>query len=395
VKRSLSILLAALLMMLPLLCAHAETLVMGTPETVARNYELQINGMELKDEWFGNSSETHKYLAIAVTYINRRTETVDLNAVLSATATYETDYVFAADLDFPNTGLEPLVTVSGYLLFRLPNLVAAADPSALTLQITCGDTAYTLAAEYRKISSDSLAAQYFDTPLDAALYYLDRFKNADFEGALSACGYGAISEAYDLAAMMKRVKGYFFTVSMTLPSSYDRYVFLNRICKEREFASVTSNLAKSLLLGPDFDVMQTIPLKDNLIQVSESRSLTIDEYIALLDPVRLKTLDVEYVFQQNSESWNSLRNQANFALTGKINGFGSPKELVAVFRFEGNRYLQTFTVGKFADGWAIYDLYAAFTGIDWYGNAILVSETDLNTYLTSSDYLTLYQQPER
>ena len=124
-RKLFTCLLALLLAAFPAL--GEETLETAT-ETHSAGLAVEVTGMALLDEWDGETSQTHVFLAVYATLTNWNAETLTLANALRAELSYEGAYVFEAELAFPVEEMEQLVRVDGALVFRIPTMVAEAAP---------------------------------------------------------------------------------------------------------------------------------------------------------------------------------------------------------------------------------------------------------------------------
>ena len=90
-KKLLICLLALMLAAFPALAMDVAT----------AGLQVDVTGMELLDEYQGQTDLTHVYLAVYASLTNWHTQTVRLADALGAELTYAGIYTFAAELDFP------------------------------------------------------------------------------------------------------------------------------------------------------------------------------------------------------------------------------------------------------------------------------------------------------
>ena len=177
-KKLLICLLALLLAAFPALAMYAAT----------AGLQVDVTGMELLDEYQGQTDLTHVYLAVYTSLTNWHTQTVRLADALGAELTYAGIYTFAAELDFPVEELEQLARIDGALVFRIPTLVAEAAPEGLAMTLTVEGEAVpqSVALEgYRPAYGGSLEGPGYDSPEEAVTAYLEAMKNGDARGMLS------------------------------------------------------------------------------------------------------------------------------------------------------------------------------------------------------------------
>ena len=73
--------------------------------------------------------------------------------------------------------------------------------------VFCGECGTKLREEAAEIASDRYEGNGFDTPEDAALYYVAGLKNLDLEQMLSAFAWETQADRFDFKAMLTRIRG--------------------------------------------------------------------------------------------------------------------------------------------------------------------------------------------
>lgn len=117
---------------------------------------------------------THRWIAVGLQIVNYQKDELDLQDVLSATLSYGGKYLFETGPVFTPQVLKPLVRSTGYLVFRVPNLVAEAELIEPTISIDCAGTNYKLKLMYRSASPGGPGDRlFFDEPQEAALYFME------------------------------------------------------------------------------------------------------------------------------------------------------------------------------------------------------------------------------
>lgn len=203
-RKLLVCLLALLLAALPAL--GEETLETAT-ETHSAGLAVEVTGMALLDEWDGETSQTHVFLAVYATLTNWNAETLTLANALRAELSYEGAYVFEAELAFPVEEMEQLVRVDGALVFRIPTMVAEAAPEGLKLTIYVDGQAIAqkiaLEGGYSPTRTGNFEGAGFDSPEDAALAYLEALQNGDVAGMLSTFAIETYVDSLDVQAYLE------------------------------------------------------------------------------------------------------------------------------------------------------------------------------------------------
>ena len=218
-KKLLICLLALMLAAFPALAMDVAT----------AGLQVDVTGMELLDEYQGQTDLTHVYLAVYTSLTNWNPRTVRLADALGAELTYEGIYTFAAELDFPVEELEQLARIDGALVFRIPSLVAEAAPEGLAMTLTVEGEAVrqSVALEgYRSAYGDSLEGPGYDSPEEAVTAYLEAMKKGDARGMLSTFAIETYVAEMDAQAYLERL-GVFqpsYEIRMPLGGDYQRQV---------------------------------------------------------------------------------------------------------------------------------------------------------------------------
>ena len=211
--------------LLALLLAAVPALAM---DVATAGLQVDVTGMEILDEYQGQTDLTHVYLAVYASLTNWHTQTVRLADALGAELTYAGIYTFAAELDFPVEELEQLARIDGALVFRIPTLVAEAAPEGLAMTLTVEGAAVrqSVALEgYHPIYKGSLEGPGYDSPEEAVTAYLEAMKNGDARGMLSTFAIETYVAEMDAQAYLERLRSFSPTTgSMPLGGDYQRQV---------------------------------------------------------------------------------------------------------------------------------------------------------------------------
>ena len=215
-KKLLICLLALMLAAFPALAMDVAT----------AGLQVDVTGMELLDEYQGQTDLTHVYLAVYASLTNWHTQTVRLADALGAELTYAGIYTYAAELDFPVEELEQLARIDGALVFRIPTLVAEAAPEGLAMTLTVEGEAVpqSVALEgYRSAYGDSLEGPGYDSPEEAVTAYLEALKDGDVEGMLATFAIETYVAEMDAQAYLERLGAFQPTTGiMPLGGDYKR-----------------------------------------------------------------------------------------------------------------------------------------------------------------------------
>jgi hypothetical protein len=371
--------------------ALAETPGFGEPLKEG-DLTVTLQSASVLDTWAGETSATHAWIVVELTAQTFATQPVALPDALQATLTYQGKYAYDAALEFGEEELEPLVALPGKLVFRVPLLVAQADPAELQFAITCAGVQHPVALDYAPVPDASAQGTFFDQPEDAILFLVDHVKQGDFAGALNAGAAGSMAEAYQFGPFLERIMCVSSAITMPLPSSYESYVELNRMSARDSLRRQLTGMIQSLLIDPGFVDGTLRRIKDSQFNVTQSRTMTVDEYIRQLDPARLKDLTVQAIYRLNSDAYNSEQNKKNIQRTGAVYGFTASQDFVMVYELSGQFYLHTCTAVRFEKGWQIMYLNSALLATSSLGGAAFATEADAQALETSGDYVKVYPQ---
>ena len=237
-KKLLICLLALMLAAFPALAMDVAT----------AGLQVDVTGMELLDEYQGQTDLTHVYLAVYASLTNWHTQTVRLADALGAELTYAGIYTFAAELDFPVEELEQLARIDGALVFRIPTLVAEAAPEGLAMTLTVEGEAVrqSVALEgYRSAYGGSLEGPGYDSPEEAVTAYLEAMKKGDVEGMLATFAIETYVSEMDAQADLARMGVFQPGYGMRLPLGGE---YQRRVAVAARYGQLADSLAYQWML---------------------------------------------------------------------------------------------------------------------------------------------------
>ena len=237
-KKLLICLLALMLAAFPALAMDVAT----------AGLQVDVTGMELLDEYQGQTDLTHVYLAVYASLTNWHTQTVRLADALGAELTYAGIYTFAAELDFPVEELEQLARIDGALVFRIPTLVAEAAPEGLAMTLTVEGEAVrqSVALEgYHPIYEGSLEGPGYDSPEEAVTAYLEAMKNGDARGMLSTFAIETYVSEMDAQAELERYGAFIPTIGIRVPLGGD---YQQQVAVAARYGQLVESLAYQWML---------------------------------------------------------------------------------------------------------------------------------------------------
>jgi len=206
------------------------------------------------------------------------------------------------------------------------------------------------------------------TPEEVVVRFTTYIKNQEFGNALNMFSINYSAERFNFLGYVERLQS-FGDFVVLLPTEYDAYIPLNQALAIRGSSIQIRYFIYNLLIPGCFS-QGTIVL-DKI----EPESLKL---IPKLDPSRLADLELIRVDLAAPDIQLSDRHQNAVIEMGKIEGYISQKQLIALYKFEDKYYLGGFTISEFEDGWYIHSLDALLVGIDYY---LCVTETTEQEYL--------------
>ena len=369
--------------------ALAESLRPG--ETLREgDFNLTLRSAGVTDAWNNETSQTHAWIVLDVTAQNFGENPLDPNSVLSATLTYQGKYSYDAELEFETNELEPLVEIPGKLVFRVPLLVAQADPSELEFALIYAGKKHPVSLRYAPARGGDPTSVFFDQPEDAVLYFVDCVAKGDFMGALSTSAASSMAEAYQFAANTQRITAIMPTSYMSLPSDYPGYVALNRMGELDLMRRELVGLIQSLLIDPGMPDGLTRALNDGLFEVTKNRTMSLEEYIALLDPARLKELSIQAIYCLDGYEYHSESYQKYLQTVGALYGYTTSKDFLMIYALDGQLYYHACTLAQFEKGWQITYLHSNLIGTSSFGGASFATEEEIQAVEASGDYVKVY-----
>lgn len=342
-KKLLICLLALLLAAFPALAMYAAT----------AGLQVDVTGMELLDEYQGQTDLTHVYLAVYTSLTNWNPRTVRLADALGAELTYEGIYTFAAELDFPVEELEQLARIDGALVFRIPTLVAEAAPEGLAMTLTVEGEAVrqSVALEgYHPIYEGSLEGPGYDSPEEAVTAYLEAMKDGDARGMLSTFAIETYVAEMDAQAELERIGSFQTSYGMYLPLGGD---YQRQVAVAARYGQLAGRLAYqwTLYSWPEgyeaFDGIPVILREDGAVEafltgLAENDAAALwqgMEVVGFVEPAQL------------SDMYLNERNQQNIARQAASYGCDEMVSVVAKLDIGGEEWYQCMDVACYGGKW--------------------------------------------
>ena len=342
-KKLLICLLALLLAAIPALAMYAAT----------AGLQVDVTGMELLDEYQGQTDLTHVYLAVYASLTNWHTQTVRLADALGAELTYAGIYTFAAELDFPVEELEQLARIDGALVFRIPTLVAEAAPEGLAMTLTVEGEAVpqSVALEgYRSAYGDSLEGPGYDSPEEAVTAYLEALKKGDARGMLATFAIETYVSEMDAQAFLERLGALHPSDGMYLPLGGE---YQRQVAVAARYGQLAESLAYQWMLYSwpegykEFDGAAVILSGDGAVEAFLADMAKNDaaarwqemEVVGFVEPAEL------------SDVYLDESNQQNIARQAASYGCDELVSVVAKLDIGGEEWYQCMAVARYGEKW--------------------------------------------
>jgi len=346
-KRLLSCLLALCL----LFSAVAQAEAIKEPEseiTIDRVYKtLSLNGEE---------SLTHGWIAADVTITNYSLHTLSVKDDLSGTLVYDGLYEFFAEPVFAISEFEPLVRLSGSMIFKVPKLILEAESSKIMAALELDGESIPLAMDFQEKTKTVSAANSFDAPEDLLVYFVDCLKKADFESAIHAFAHEEKAEYFDFDWYVKTDR----MLSPTMSSFYPDFEAYKPLAEIGYLPTSQINTMVLSLLA-EYDVNRNVLMQYRNgvlkgVDIWTDEQITIDEYKERMNPARFESLSLEEIYRAPVD--RTLRSYLSTIRRSFAYGFIDSREYILLVSFEGEQYLFGVTLSLFPEGWKIWSLSA-------------------------------------
>lgn len=182
---------------------------------------FEISGITVQDEWAGETSDTHKWIAVNGTLTNWGAKSIKLSKNISAELSFQGSHEFKAETEFGMSKIEPLVQAEGALVFKVPNMVAEAGSEELEITLTVQGEKQQLSPEGIRRSgsyrSGKLEGPGFDSPQAAVEAYVEAFNRGDMPAMLSTFAIETYVDNVDTQAYVERVSAAYPSSPETIP----------------------------------------------------------------------------------------------------------------------------------------------------------------------------------
>ena len=323
------------------------TVIEPKPEiTIDRVYKtLRMNGEE---------SLTHGWIAADVTITNYSLHTLSVKDDLSGTLVYDGLYEFFAEPVFAISEFEPLVRLSGSMIFKVPKLILEAESSKIMAALELDGESIPLAMDFQEKTKTVSAANSFDAPEDLLVYFIDCLKNADFESAIHAFAHEEKAEHFDFDWYVKTDR----MLSPTMSSFYPDFEAYKPLAEIGYLPTSQINTMVLSLLA-EFDVNRNVLMqyRNGMLKgmdIWTDEQITIDEYKERMNPARFESLSLEKIYRAPVEPTG--RAYISTIRRSLVYGYSDIREYVLLVSFEGKQYLFGITLSLYPEGWKIWSL---------------------------------------
>lgn len=213
----------------------------------------------------------------------------------------------------------------------------------------------------------------FKTEEDAYVYFIDKLSESDYLGALEAFGAGRKAAEFDLGAYIDRIGAW----NMTLPyvsSSNNANIAYN----EAVINASALNSIKFFVLGFVSDEEKNLNSGQSIIvDNSDTRNMLLSTDVSVLEG--LKVLDIKEV-SSYSQSYASKDARDHDKKSAEYLGGNTIREYVALLKnANGSKYISSFGVIEYEDGYFLQSLNSIYLGISDYGNVVPLGDRSIDT----------------
>ncbi len=316
--------------------------------TIDRVYKtLSLNGEE---------SLTHGWIAADVTITNYSLHTLSIKDDLSGTLVYDGLYEFYAEPVFAISEFEPLVRLSGSMIFKVPKLILEAESSKIMAALELDGESIPLAMDFQEKTKTVSAANSFDAPEDLLVYFVDCLKNADFESAINAFAHQEKAKYFDFEWSLKTYRNLTTNMNEFYPD-FEAYKPLTEMGYLP--TSQINTMVLFLLTEHPRGAYMLMQYKNDMlngIDIWTDEQITIDEYKQRMNPARFESLSLEEIYRAPVD--RTLRSYLSTIRRSFAYGFIDSREYILLVSFEGEQYLLGATLCLFPEGWKIWSLSA-------------------------------------
>jgi len=210
------------------------------------------------------------------------------------------------------------------------------------------------------------ASKSFSSPEDAIEYFVERMKNGDWQGALSACAIDEMARGFDYEAQAERLKVLIPIVTSYMPSEYKQYVEYNKcLLTQRIMMQMASVTASANLSEENYGLINGTP---TVLEDGNMPHGLMEE----LDPENIKSVELIDIGQHRLH--DSQVNRENQRKQAKIYSADDLQFRAVLYKFKGDYYIGGFTLIEYGGRWLIQNMSDPLAGIPAYGTPVKVAD---------------------
>ena len=302
----------------------------------------------------GEESLTHGWIVADVTVTNYSLHTLSVKDDFKGTLIYNGLYGFAAEPVFAVSEFEPLVRLSGSMVFKVPKLVLEAEGNEINAALEVDGMIIPLVMDSSDKKAEISLSESFSTPEELLVCFADSLKNADLETLISLFAYKEKGKYldFDRYLSLKRMIEYGSTVFPDY-EAYDAINALNLLPTSQINMMLLSLFAERGVIGTGI----LISYKDGVVTGDyylNGEEMTLDEYVNRLNPERLGSLTLESICRVPIDP-NGMQHKSNMK-NSLTYGFSDMREYVLCVSFEGEIFYLGARLCRYPEGWKIDSL---------------------------------------
>lgn len=307
----------------------------------------------------GEESLTHGWIVADVTVTNYSLHTLSVKDDFKGTLIYNGLYGFAAERVFAVSEFEPLVRLSGSMVFKVPKLVLEAEENEINAALEVDDMIIPLVMD----SSDKKAAislsESFSTPEELLVCFADSLKNADFETLISLFAYKEKGKYLDFDLYLRKIKIVSQHAGDFYPD-YEEYAPVKALYRipPSQITTMLLSLFSERVNGGGI----VVRYKDGVVTGEDyftGEKMTLDEYVDRLNPERLGSLSLESIGLIPVDPEKRIR--VSLLANGLIYGYSDIRDYILRVSFEGETYYLGAALCRYPEGWKIDSLQSQTT----------------------------------
>lgn len=354
-KRLLSYLLALCL----LFSASAVSEAVGGP-IIEPEAEITIDRIYKTLNLNGEESLTHGWIVVDVTITNYSLHTISVEDDISADMVYDGMYTFSAEPVFAISEFEPLVRLSGSVVFKVPKLVLEAESYKIATALKVDGKIIPIVMDFDEKASSVSVTNGFDTPEELLVTFIDCLKNADFENLISLFAYKEKGKYLDFDLCLRKIRSVHQQSGDFYPD-YEEYAPVRALSRIQPYQINTMLLSLFSERGGNGSG-RIVRYKDGVVSGDDyftGEEMTLDEYVDRLNPERLGSLSLESISRIPVDPEERIR--ASLLANGLVYGYSDIRDYLLRVSFEGETYYLVAALCRYPEGWKIDSLQSQTT----------------------------------